>query len=159
MPLHLVGETIDKVRSHYHAGTGKLVQLMRGVYVDATDDPETTVFGHAVRIAREVAREGGALAVMALSAVALTASNTRSSSRISTWSGRHAPPAASIAAAAVWMVPGSFACGSTVFAAMATLAPSSAARSAISRPMPRLPPLMKSVFPLRLALFLPFARQ
>jgi serine/threonine-protein kinase HipA len=52
MPLHLVGETIDKVRSHYHAGTGKLVQLMRGVYVDATDDPETTVFRHAVRIAR-----------------------------------------------------------------------------------------------------------
>src|SRR5438105_3223758 len=27
MPLHLVGETIDKARGHYRAETGKLVQL------------------------------------------------------------------------------------------------------------------------------------
>lgn len=52
MPLHLVGETIDKSRSHYLAETGKLVQLMRGVYVDAGDDVEQTVLTHAVRIAR-----------------------------------------------------------------------------------------------------------
>ena len=38
MPLQLVGETIDKTRSHYLAETGKLVQLMRGIYVDADDD-------------------------------------------------------------------------------------------------------------------------
>lgn len=52
MPLHLVGETIDKTRSHYGAETGKLVQLMRGVYVDAGDDIDQTVLRHAVRIAR-----------------------------------------------------------------------------------------------------------
>lgn len=52
MPLHLVGETIDKTRSHYLAETGKLVQLMRGIYVDANDDIDQTVLAHAVRIAR-----------------------------------------------------------------------------------------------------------
>jgi serine/threonine-protein kinase HipA len=52
MPLHLVGEMIDKTRSHYLAGTGKLVQLMRGIYVDAQDDIDQTVLSHAVRIAR-----------------------------------------------------------------------------------------------------------
>jgi serine/threonine-protein kinase HipA len=52
MPLHLVGETLDKTRSHYLAATGKLVQLMRGIYVDATDDVDATVLKHAVRIAR-----------------------------------------------------------------------------------------------------------
>jgi serine/threonine-protein kinase HipA len=51
MPLHLVGETLDKTRSHYQAETGKLVQLMRGIYVDADDDIEATVLKHAVRIA------------------------------------------------------------------------------------------------------------
>lgn len=52
MPLHLVGETLDKTRSHYLAGTGKLVQLMRGIYVDAGDDIDRTVLAHAVRIGR-----------------------------------------------------------------------------------------------------------
>src|SRR5437764_696919 len=52
MALHLVGETIDKTRSHYRAETGKLIQLMRGIYVDADDDIETTVLRHAVRIAK-----------------------------------------------------------------------------------------------------------
>ncbi|APO73321.1 hypothetical protein AM571_CH00471 [Rhizobium etli 8C-3] len=52
MPLHLVGENIDKARSHYQAETGKLVQLMRGIYVDAGEDIEATVLRHAVRIAR-----------------------------------------------------------------------------------------------------------
>ena len=52
MPLHLVGETIDKSRTHYLAETGKLVQLMRGIYVDAADDIDLTVLTHAVRIAR-----------------------------------------------------------------------------------------------------------
>jgi serine/threonine-protein kinase HipA len=51
MSLHLVGETLDKTRSHYLAETGKLVQLMRGIYVDADDDIEATVLKHAVRIA------------------------------------------------------------------------------------------------------------
>src|SRR5579863_4076635 len=48
------------------------------------------------------------------------------------------------------MVPGSFGCGLAVLAATAMLAPSRAARSAIARPMPRLAPLMNSVFPARL---------
>jgi serine/threonine-protein kinase HipA len=52
MPLHLVGETIDKTRSHYLAETGRLLQLMRGIYVDANDDIDRTVLSHAVRIAR-----------------------------------------------------------------------------------------------------------
>ncbi|MBA3564177.1 MAG: HipA domain-containing protein [Gammaproteobacteria bacterium] len=52
MSLHLVGETLDKTRSHYQAQTGKLVQLMRGIYVDSGDDIDATVLKHAVRIAR-----------------------------------------------------------------------------------------------------------
>lgn len=52
MALHLVGETIGKTRSHYLAETGKLLQLMRGIYVDAGDDVDQVVMAHAVRIAR-----------------------------------------------------------------------------------------------------------
>lgn len=52
MPLHLVGETLDKTRSHALAQAGKLVQLMRGIYVDADDDVDQTVLAHAVRIGR-----------------------------------------------------------------------------------------------------------
>src|SRR5215218_9833321 len=50
------------------------------------------------------------------------------------------------------MVPGSLGWGSAVLAAMATLAPSAAARSAIALPMPRLPPVMNRVLPLRSAM-------
>jgi serine/threonine-protein kinase HipA len=52
MALHLVGETLDKRRSYRQAESGKLVQLMRGIYVDAEDDVETTVLRYAVRIAK-----------------------------------------------------------------------------------------------------------
>ncbi|MGH7856098.1 MAG: type II toxin-antitoxin system HipA family toxin [Candidatus Binatia bacterium] len=52
MALHLVGETLNKTRSHYLAGAGELVQLMRGIYVDSDDDIEAIVLKHAVRIAR-----------------------------------------------------------------------------------------------------------
>lgn len=52
MALHLVGETIDKTRSHYLAETGRLVQLMRGIYVGQEDDIDAMVLRHAVRIAR-----------------------------------------------------------------------------------------------------------
>src|SRR5580658_7142360 len=57
------------------------------------------------------------------------------------------PPAASISAAAVWIVPSSAGCGSVVFAATTMLAPSAAARRAIALPIPRLAPVMNSVFP------------
>src|SRR6266702_3293433 len=56
--------------------------------------------------------------------------------------------AALTSSAAVKMVPLSFGCGSAVFAAIATLAPSRAARSAIASPMPRLAPEINSVLPL-----------
>ncbi|MFO1163008.1 MAG: HipA domain-containing protein [Reyranellaceae bacterium] len=52
MTLHLVGETLDKGRGYYQAAAGKLVQLMRGIYVDADDDIDATVLRHAVRIAK-----------------------------------------------------------------------------------------------------------
>src|ERR1019366_9634752 len=52
MALHLVGETLDKTRSHYMAETGKLIQLMRGIYVDVDDDIDAIVLRHAVRIAK-----------------------------------------------------------------------------------------------------------
>jgi serine/threonine-protein kinase HipA len=52
MSLHLVGETINKTRGHYLAQTGKLVRLLRGIYVDAADDIDKTVLAHAVRIGR-----------------------------------------------------------------------------------------------------------
>lgn len=52
MTLYLVGENIDKARSHYGAERGKLIRLVRGVYVDAGDDIDSTVLKHAVRIAK-----------------------------------------------------------------------------------------------------------
>ena len=61
--------------------------------------------------------------------------------------GSACPPAASICAAAVYTVPSSLGCGSAVFAISATLAPSRAARIAMARPMPRLPPEMNKVLP------------
>ncbi|KAG1445998.1 hypothetical protein G6F57_017432 [Rhizopus arrhizus] len=66
---------------------------------------------------------------------------------------RPGPPAAAPAPAARWMVPGSFGVGTDDWAAMATLAPSRAARNAMARPMPREPPVMKSVLPCRLPTF------
>ncbi len=83
-----------------------------------------------------------------VAAVFFMASATCISSRTSTIKGSALPPAASISAAAVWIVPLSLGCGSAVLAAIAMLAPSRAARSAMASPMPREAPVMKSVFPL-----------
>ena len=52
MAVHLVGETINKTRGHAQAEAGRLVHLMRGVYVDAADDIDAAVLRHAVRIAK-----------------------------------------------------------------------------------------------------------
>ena len=52
MALHLVGENLNKSRGHYLGATGRLVQLVRGIYVDAGDDIDATVLTHAVRIAK-----------------------------------------------------------------------------------------------------------
>ena len=52
MPLHLVGNDLHKVESHRLAEAGVLLQLMRGVYVDAADDVDAMVLQHAIRIAR-----------------------------------------------------------------------------------------------------------
>lgn len=43
---------MDARRAHLLAQAGELTQLVRGVYVNSADDVETTVLGHAVRIAR-----------------------------------------------------------------------------------------------------------
>lgn len=51
MPLHLVGETLDKHRAHAGAQAGELLNLHRGIYVDANDDVDKVVLDHAVRIA------------------------------------------------------------------------------------------------------------
>ena len=50
--LYLVGETIDKHRANYGVGRGRLTHIMRGILVDAGDDADSVVLGHAVRIAR-----------------------------------------------------------------------------------------------------------
>lgn len=52
MPLHLVGETLNKSKSYQQAELGKLVQLQRGIYVDAGDNIDAIVLKHAVRIAK-----------------------------------------------------------------------------------------------------------
>ena len=49
--LHLVGETIDKHRVQHGVETGRLVQIMRGIYVAAEDDADAMLFDHALRIA------------------------------------------------------------------------------------------------------------
>ena len=49
--LHLVGETIDKHRVQYGMETGRLVQIMRGIYVASDDDADAVLFDHALRIA------------------------------------------------------------------------------------------------------------
>ena len=49
--LHLVGETIDKHRAHYGAETGRLVRIMRGIYIASEEDADAVLFEHALRIA------------------------------------------------------------------------------------------------------------
>ncbi len=49
--LYLVGETIDKHRVQYGKATGRLVQIMRGIYIGAEDDADAVLFDHALRIA------------------------------------------------------------------------------------------------------------
>lgn len=51
MSLHLVGLTIDRFRAHAAADAGTLINIARGVYVDAGDDANRVVLEHAVRIA------------------------------------------------------------------------------------------------------------
>jgi len=49
--LELVGETIDKHRARYAVEQGRLVQIMRGVLVEAADNADAVILAHAVRIA------------------------------------------------------------------------------------------------------------
>lgn len=51
MPLHLVGETLNRHQAHAAAEDGALLSLYRGIYVDAGDNVDRTVMDHAVRIA------------------------------------------------------------------------------------------------------------
>lgn len=50
MELFLVGENIDKRRATYLNETGKVIQLMRGIYIDANSNIETIVLKYAIRI-------------------------------------------------------------------------------------------------------------
>jgi serine/threonine-protein kinase HipA len=50
--LYLIGENLDKRRGHYRAEIGRLVQLMRGIYVDPAGDADAIVLKHAIRIAK-----------------------------------------------------------------------------------------------------------
>ncbi|BBD41083.1 phosphatidylinositol kinase (plasmid) [Aminobacter sp. Y103A] len=52
MTILLVGETIDRRRAHVQATAGELIQLVRGVYVQANVDVDAAVLTHAVRIAQ-----------------------------------------------------------------------------------------------------------
>lgn len=51
IPLHFVGETIDKRRAHALAQGGDLVPLIRGIYARADEGIDEAVLAHAVRIA------------------------------------------------------------------------------------------------------------
>jgi serine/threonine-protein kinase HipA len=51
MSLHLVGENIDPLSAHRRTGAGELMQIMRGIYADGTDDIDATLLAHGVRIA------------------------------------------------------------------------------------------------------------
>lgn len=52
MPLYLIGLNLDSAAAHYRVETHKLVQLMRGIYVAASDDADSVVLQHAIRIAK-----------------------------------------------------------------------------------------------------------
>jgi phosphate transport system substrate-binding protein len=62
MALHLVGETIDKTRSHYRAETGKLIQLMRGIYALDSIQAAMSDFGGEMpdTLARSIVNAPGA---------------------------------------------------------------------------------------------------
>ncbi len=49
--LYLIGENLNSDRAYYQTETGRMVQLMRGIYADAEDDVDGIVLRHAVRIA------------------------------------------------------------------------------------------------------------
>jgi len=48
--LHPVGETIDKHRAHYGMETGRLIQIMRGIYVSVEENADMVLLDHALRI-------------------------------------------------------------------------------------------------------------
>ncbi len=54
MPLHLVGETIDALTAHRKARDGGIVQVARGIYLDADGDADSILREYAVRIARYI---------------------------------------------------------------------------------------------------------
>jgi serine/threonine-protein kinase HipA len=52
MALYLIGLNLDSPTAHYRVERGFLIQLLRGIYADATDDVDVVVLQHAVRIAK-----------------------------------------------------------------------------------------------------------
>ena len=49
--LYLIGENLDSDSAYYRTETGRMMQLMRGIYADADEDIDEVVLRHAVRIA------------------------------------------------------------------------------------------------------------
>lgn len=52
MALFLVGINIDKHKAAYGESSGRLVQIMRGIYVDTSSDIDATILKHGFRIAK-----------------------------------------------------------------------------------------------------------
>lgn len=51
MALYLVGENIDAHSAHRGARDEALIQIIRGIYIDADDDADAALRAHAVRVA------------------------------------------------------------------------------------------------------------
>jgi serine/threonine-protein kinase HipA len=51
MPVYLVGQNIDALSAHRQAREGAIIQIFRGVYLDAEEEGEAVLRAHAVRIA------------------------------------------------------------------------------------------------------------
>lgn len=54
MSLHLVGETIDALTAHRKARDGSIIQVGRGIYIDADRDADLILRDHAIRIAHYI---------------------------------------------------------------------------------------------------------
>ena len=148
---------VERRRQHQDVRVARLQQMREGVFrhhegaarIDLMHQVEAAHVG--LRDRRE--RDGAGIVDHDVDAAEMRrglsiAAFTAASSRTSTASGSAPPPTLRSSPAAVWMVPSSLGCGSTVLAAIATLAPSAAALSAIASPMPREPPVMNRVLPL-----------
>ena len=57
MPIYFIGINLDSPTAHYRTERGYLTQIMRGIYADSTEDLNTIILQHAVRIAKYFPKE------------------------------------------------------------------------------------------------------